>query len=306
MIVLDRVPFPDFFVAARRQAAATLESNSTPLIPRVRNAFRGRETMVTNVLLIIFGLGLVPLAKQGGAARRSLALPFAGLTGYVLATVFTPYLYVPQRYIAYTLPLFIVVLLPASGAALAGVLWPARRAPWTRVVGVLLTAGASLVLLGGRGDPSAGYSVVLNPETKMYEFVRSLPKDALIAGWPGGVIDNVPYVCRRRAFMTRENHLTFQKGYVLEMRRRIHALMIALFSDDARGLLELRDTFDVTHLIVEAEYLSKPPPYFVPFDIEVGGIWQEGHLRGFAVETALAKAAVFSEGTLTVLDLSKP
>ncbi len=261
--------------------------------------------MITSVLLIILGLGLVPLGRQDGAARRALVLPFAGVTGYVLATVFSPYLLVPQRYLAYTLPLFIVVFLPASGAALAGSLLSAPSAPWIRVVGVLLTAGASLVLLGGRGDPAVGYAIVVKSESKIYDFVRSLPKEALIAGWPAGVIDNVPYVCRRRAFITRENHLVFHEGYVLEMRRRMHALVAALFSDDARALLELRDTFGVTHVIVEAEYFSEPPRYFAPFDIEVARVWQTGHGRGFAAETAVATAAVFSDGTLTVVDLSK-
>jgi hypothetical protein len=306
MIALNRISFPDFRVETRRQVDLTLQGNSrsTPLIPPLRNAVRGRETIVTNVLLVTLGIGLVALASQGGATRRALVLPLAGIAGYVFATVLSPYLLVPQRYIAYTLPLAIVVFLPAGAAALAGAIG-SRFASWPRAAGALIAAAASLALLGGRGDPAAGYVLAVNPDIKVYDFMRSLPNDALIAGWPAGVIENVPYVSRRRAFLTRENHMVFHEGYVLEMRRRMNAVVAALFSSDASRLLELRDTFHVTHLIVEAEYFSQPPQYFIPFDVDVARVWQEGRERGFAVEEASANAVVFNEGHITVLDLSK-
>ena len=105
--------------------------------------------------------------------------------------------------------------------------------------------------------------------------------------------------------MTRENHMAFHERYVLEMRRRMRALMAGLFGSDRQGLVELRDTFGVTHLIVNAEYFSKRPSYFAPFDAEVKRIWQKGMERGFWVQGVLAKATVFSEGKLSVLDLSR-
>jgi hypothetical protein len=198
-----------------------------------------------------------------------------------------------------------VALLPASGAALAQGLSPTRWAIRTRAIGAVIAGGAVLVLVGGRGDPLVGYTRTLDAKTTIYEFVRGLPKDVLVAGWPGGVIQNVPYVSRRRAFITHETHQPTHEGYTLEMRRRMGALIDALFSDDQQGLMTLRDAFGVTHLIVDADNFLKPPSYFAPFDAEVKRTWQRGKERGFAVEGDVAKAAVFTEGNLVVLDLSR-
>jgi hypothetical protein len=301
----DRMPFPDLFVEARLQVKRTLLGGGEPLVPPVRKFVKDWDAVITDVLLLVLVFGLIPLARQEAAARRALALPLAGMVGYVLARVLTPYLYMPSRYLQYTVPLFIVVLLPAGGAALVQVLSPARWAIRARHVGAVLAAGAVLVLLGGRGDPMVGYTRVLDANTRIYEFVRHLPKDVLVADWPGGVIQNVPYVSRRRVFITYEYHQPFHEGYTLEMRRRMGAVIDALFSDDRQGLMTLRDAFGVTHLIVDANHYSKPPSYFAPFDAEVKRTWQRGKERGFAVEGAVAKAAVFREGALVILDLSR-
>jgi hypothetical protein len=127
----------------------------------------------------------------------------------------------------------------------------------------------------------------------------------LIAGWPGGTIENVSYTCRRRAFLTYETHNAHHEWYVLEMRRRMDALIMAFFSDDQRALVNLRDVFGVTHLIVSAEDFSRPPWYFAPFDSAINRAWRQGRERGFAVLRVLAQAAVWRDEKLTVLDLSK-
>lgn len=301
----NRPPFPHLLVEARAEAEAVLAYAGTPLVPAVRKLVRGHEAVVMDALLLVLALGFIPLATRNVAARRALALLLAGAVGYVLARAFAPYLYLPQRYMGYTVPLFLVVFLPASGAALAGVLSPRRWTTRARTTGAVLVGGAVLVFLGGRGDPWAGYTVALHSNTRIYDFIRGLPKNVLVAGWPGGVIDDVPYFCRRRAFVTYETHTPYHERYLLEMRRRMDALIAALFSEDQQGLIELRDTFGVTHVIVNADEFSKPPWYFAPFDTEIKRAWQRGAKRGFAVENVLAKAAVFREGKLTLLDLSR-
>jgi hypothetical protein len=302
----DWMPLPYLFVEARDQVERTLLGGGTPLVPAVRSLVKGREALVMDMLLLLLVLGLIPLARGEGAVRRALALPLAGVVGYVLARGLPPFLYVPQRYMQYTVPLFMVALLPASGAALAQGLSPTRWAIRTRAIGAVLAAGAALMLVGGRGDPLTGYyTKVFHANTRIYEFVRGLPKDVLVAGWPGGVIQNVPYVSRRRAFITHETHQPTHEGYTLEMRHRMGAVIDALFSDDQQGLTKLRDIFGVTHLIVDVDNFSKPPSYFAPFDTEVKRTWERGSERGFAVESVLAKATVFCEGKLMVLDLSR-
>jgi len=304
----DRTPFPYLLTEARMEASNTLTGAGPPLVPPVRRLMFGREAVVADVLMVVLVLGLIPLARREGAARRALTLAAAGAVGYALARALSPYLYMSDRYTQYSVPLLIVVLLPACGAALVQHLSPARWTPRLRPIGALLAGGVVLILLGGHGDPLGGLRTAGIDEAPMtlYAFVGSLPKDALVAGWPTGTaIQNVPYLSRRRAFVTSETHQPFHEGFALEMRRRMDVLIEALLGDDPRALVTLRDSFGVTHLIVDTNDFAEAPEYWAPFDAEAARTWQRGKERGFAVERAVTTASVFREGHLMVVDLSK-
>jgi hypothetical protein len=298
-------PAGDLAGNARRATHAALRRGGEPLVPPAQWLVKDREALVKDMLLVVLVLGVIPLATWDARARRALALPLAGAVGFVLARAFSPYLYAPERYTIYTFSLFMLVFLPASGLALAQILAPARSATRARALGALWVGGAALALLGGRGDPWGGYAVKLDAKPPVYQFISGLPKNALVAGWPGGVIENVSYLCRRRAFVSYETHNVHHEGYVLEMRRRMDALIGALFSDDPQRLADLRDGFGVTHLIVNRDDFARPPWYFVPFPTELRRVWGQGQANGFAVENVLARAGVLRDGKLTVLDLSK-
>jgi hypothetical protein len=247
----------------------------------------------------------IALATQKGSARRLLALPTAGVLGYLLAQNLAPYVYLPQRYITLTLPLTLVIFLPFGTAELARLLAPVIWSERAKNFGAIFATVTIIVFFGSRGNPMTGYTVVLDSQTNIYEFIRGLPKDSIIAGWPLGVLDNIPYYCRRRAFLTYENHQALHERYVLEMGRRTHALLKALFSEDPTFLAKLHDEFGVTHLIVDSDNYIKVPKYFAPFDSEINAVWQRGATAGFAIKKVLSEnTVVYREGKFTVFDLS--
>lgn len=88
------------------------------------------------------------------------------------------------------------------------------------------------------------------------------------------------------------------------MRRRMHALIDAVFAIDSVPLVHLRDDWGVTHLIVDRRYYGpSPPTYFKPFDSWIPTAVERGRDAGFEIPRQMEAATVFSDGTLAVLDL---
>jgi hypothetical protein len=165
--------------------------------------------------------------------------------------------------------------------------------------------GAVLMLAGGHVSPDAGWAVRVPTETALYRAVAALPPDAIVAGWPDGPVDNVPYLARRRALLTFETHQALHAGYLDEMRRRAGALFDAYFASTWAPVIRLRDEFGVTHVLVDRRHFGPAPPaYFAPYDAWIAAAWARGRQEGFVLaDVARTPAARFVEGPLTLLDL---
>jgi hypothetical protein len=265
---------------------------------------RYRSPLLASVAIIVL-VGYGGLTTCDPAARRLLLLPLTGLVAYLLSWLVIPYLYVPERYLKFCIPIAVVLMVPA------GVHWLFRHGrsatSSARAAGPLTIACclALVGLLGGRGSSAAGLSLrIPENEIELHHYLSSLSPDVLLAGWPT-VMDNVPYMTGRRVFVTLETHLPFHEEYVLEMRRRMTALIDAYFAGEPGPLLVLRDRFGVTHLIVDRRhYTGQTPTYFKPFDVQVARTLQ-GMTRQPEVLRQADVAGVFQAGDIIVLDLAK-
>ena len=265
----------------------------------------GRRVRIAFVLLTVASIGWVLLALRRPEARRILILPVAALLGHWLAVWLMPLLYIPSRYIRYVLPALAIVVLAAGSIGLVPERIRVRR---PRLPGriVAIFCAATLLLIGGRGSPDVGLSVRVDASDPIYEFIGSLPADSLVAGWPSGVLDNVPYVARRTAFATYETHQPFHSGYILEMRRRVDALIDAYFATTAEPLVRLQREFGVTHLLIDLGMLrNRSASYFKPFDRRVSEAMNRIGDQELEVIRQLEHAEVFRHGELAVLDLRR-
>jgi hypothetical protein len=150
-----------------------------------------------------------------------------------------------------------------------------------------------------------GLTVDVQQDSQVFEFLRRLPDASLIAGWPSDeTVDSIPFLTRRSAFVTYETHQAFHQAYLDEMRRRMRALIDAIFATDPAPLVRLRDDWGVTYLIVDLRYYGpSPPTYFKPFDGWIRVAVERGRDAGFELPRQIKPAAVFSHGSLSVLDL---
>jgi hypothetical protein len=233
-----------------------------------------------------------------------ICLPLAALIGYSVARSVAPNLYLPQRYVLFPAPITATVILAAAGAGFVSPRFSERH-PHLPALAALLLGLVTLYVLGGRGTSSAGLTVNL-PEGGLYRFVQSLPKSALLAGFPDGLANNAPYVTRRAVLISGETHQAFHAGYTDEMRTRLKAIVRALYAEDAGPLVELRERFGVTHFYFQRAHLTRPPTYFAPFDRMVRAAVAESHGKPrFLASPEATKARVYDDGNVVVLDLGK-
>jgi hypothetical protein len=251
-------------------------------------------------------IGLIISAGFSSAARRTLGLLLVVCAAYVLSAPVVPYFYLPQRYVAYAIPLLALMLLPVAIQAIARLLGPFRRRRWLAQCVVVLVCGALYLTTGGRGNYQAGLFEVPSSQQPVLRFLATLPPSTRIAAWPLDLGDNIPYFSRRQVLINSETHQVFHQGYADEMRRRMRALIDAYFASDVAPLIELRDRFGVEYLVVDEQHFAKQPPiYFRPFDawINAARANLQRSARGPEVLRQAERIAVFHNGSMVVLDL---
>lgn len=247
--------------------------------------------------------GLMPTLARSDV-RRLLIFPAVSMLLYQTAILVMPLLYFPSRYVTYSMPIAGALLIPTFLSG--GIARITGKSLGTRQVG-LLTVATCIVLVGlmsGRGTVNG--SIHVPDETKStYEFIAELPKDALIAGWPSGILDNIPYITGRRAFLTFETHQGFHEKYILETRARMNLIIDAFYAADSGPLRSLRDDYGVTHFVVdEKQFADAPPRYFKPFDDRLALMSAQLARQSF-LRTHLETATVHRSGDVAVLDLQR-
>jgi hypothetical protein len=201
-------------------------------------------------------VGLLPLVTVGvlrldwstwkNRLKPVWYLGLASLAMYFLARLFLLQLFIPDRYLMYTLNLFYCLFLAVG---LKNVLrverWPRHLA----ILALVTVAGLGAWRLEGVGlkDYSAYRA--------LYTSLESTPKDALFAGHPN-LMDAVPTFTRRRAFATYELAHPWSRGYWAKLNPRLHDFFQAYYASDPQVVVNFCRKYGVTFLIVDDRHYS--------------------------------------------------
>ncbi len=306
----DRPPFGSFVKDSMEYFRFAVEGTGYVWSLPVRRWGDRNRYAVRAVMALLFLAGTGLLALRESSVRRLLLLPVVLLPLYVLAKAVAPTLYLPQRYIVYTMPLMAVLLLPAALSALPRYFKELRKKDWAPPATVVSLCVLQFLFLGARGPDRAGFNTWAAGDGEIYVFLERLSPDSVVAGWPGPKerIENVPYLSAKTAFLTLENHEVYYRGYADEMRKRMRALIDAYYATGSGPLLRLREEFGVTHLIVDKRHLTgSPAAYFKPFGAWVTQAYLRAQKtrRGFETGRQFKAAHVYEDGTHFVLDLGR-
>jgi hypothetical protein len=199
--------------------------------------------------LAAFLLPLIMLRRHIGAARlpRPEAVVLAqvllvSLTLFFLAHLLLFRLYLPARYVQWTVPLVFGVV---GGLALGIVVeqLTARAPAFRGVLALALAAGLALY--------PAKYDAVIvgNRHPKVAAYLRTQPKDVLVAA-AAVEADSIPTFAGRRVLTSREYALPYHLGYYNQMRQRTEDLIDAYYAESPRAVLDLIDRYGVDLIVV--------------------------------------------------------
>jgi hypothetical protein len=185
----------------------------------------------------------------------------ASLLLYLAACVFIFKLFVPSRYIEFSINVFYCVAIGVCIRVAVGAVVPRSFA--FPVASTLLVILAALALYRvGIYDYSS--------EAALYRFVQSTPKTSLMAG-PPDLMDSVLTFGRRKAFVTYELSHTWYTRYWEVIKKRTFDFYRAYYAEEPAEVREFCRENGIDYLIVRDEdfsrdLLKKTQIHFEPFD----------------------------------------
>jgi hypothetical protein len=306
----DRPPFPALPSAALAPLKAAVVGDGAPLVTWLDA--RESAAWLVPMLAVLACIGFGLLAWRRVEARRLALLLLAVVLCHTLALLVEPRLFLPERYVAYAVPIVALLVLPsalgalnASGALGASGALDATDKPSLRLVPWGYTV-ALLVLFGAHGVSWSGLTVrIPESERPLHDAIARLPSAAIIAAFPSETSDSIPYLDRKSVLVARETHMPFHTRYADLMRERARALFAAYFASSPAALRSLKQRYGVTHLLLDRRHFAHRPTYFAPFDADVARAFDAGKREGFFALSVSERARVAQAGDFVLLELER-
>ncbi len=248
--------------------------------------------------------------KPNSESRKRLSI-------YILVTVSVALLfltfkpYQAYRFVMYPLMIVLSILIPVW---LVKIFTNLQNKTWSFFLPIIFISLFTLIF-ETNSQAKIGYYPVIDEESRnALNFVKTLPAESLIAGWPdirakGNVTEFIPYIAKRRVLILGKTHYPSYKGYLMEMRKRMYALTDAYFATDERAIKNLKQTFNVDYLLVDKRHFSgdyTEPKYFAPFNQYLRKAWKKGKIDGFLLADATSSAGkIYESRHYYLLDINK-
>jgi hypothetical protein len=190
-------------------------------------------------------------------------------------------MHLPSRYVLYTFPLVLLLVIAANGTSAlraVGRRWPALSQLGQRLAyhGRLCWTGVGLLALVfiyvqhnyiAFADP---LTVRIDTEAmQLYRFLYTLPKDSLIAGHPLE-LDNVPLFAQRKVLVNQEVALPYYTGYYTEVRQRLLDSLTAYYAPETVDIERFVQHYGVDYLLINRAHFTpaflRGTLYFEPFN----------------------------------------
>lgn len=248
------------------------------------------------IALIVFTLRhWQPVVSWSGFRIFCYLVP-ASLLLYVLACIFLMKLFVPRRYVEYTLNLFYCM-----GTAVF-IRVAIEHLQWRRIAFPLLSTVLILFAVVRLHNLELyDYS----GQEDLYRFLQSTPKTSLIAGHPE-LMDNIPTFARRKAFVTYELSHTWIQPYWSTIKKRTFDLFKAYYADNPEAVRNFCRTYGISYFIVRDEDFPSENPgmgrvYFAPFDSYIKTL--VGNRRSFAILDPANFPPIYQKNGIRVLQI---
>jgi len=209
---------------------------------------------------------------------RMFIFSFTAIFLYQTALIFEPYLYFPSRYLSYTIPIIFIIIVPNFTLDMMKIFTVSNSFIINEKLISIYTISIIIFIfnvIGKENQSQLAGVIQVDMDKPIFSEIKEIPRNSLLAGWPNGLIDNIPYLCIRRAYLHYETHQAFHSDYVIEMRKRFSLFLNAYFGDNINNIKKLRDEGNVTHMIINKRHFIGDvfPRYFMMFEKDISDIY---------------------------------
>ncbi len=257
-------------------------------------------------LILLLGVTTVIVVLSGNRRlipRAVWTVAGVGVTLWFAARLTLFDLYLPNRHSRWSLAAYAVVMIAVATYGLAAKLFgpssdTSRRWHWV----ALCASFVAPVVVSLALYPSASrawHQTVDHDLEGAYQYIKTLPKDTLVASHPT-LADPVPLRTRRSVLASTETWISFQLGYNAQLTPRLEASLQAAYATTWEAFDRALSAYGVDAFLVTPE-LWRTTDYSPPFDELVRKLVLEGKQRGFALDNPPADRVLYRSGDVYVL-----
>jgi len=230
-----------------------------PIYKQVHDAFRSSfwKTLITiiSILTILFLWFLCIRTSFTDIDVTLMSLLFSGTILFIAARIFILELFIPARYLEYSIFVFSFLLVLR---VLDGVPNKSIRS----ALAVITVSLIPFMLYSFKNKGLKDYSSL----SEVYEKVKHLEGKALIAG-PPSTSDQIPLFAQKSVLFSYEaSHAIYYKNYWSELKQRTYDFFQAYLSDDLDVLVEFIKKYDLDYIIIDNGFFEDTGnAYFSPF-----------------------------------------
>ncbi|MBI4155134.1 hypothetical protein HY498_03550 [Candidatus Woesearchaeota archaeon] len=217
----------------------------------------GIKTSLTKnpiALLILLSLISIFIKTKTKLPSKIKLFALSGLILYFLSFILLFKIYIPIRYL---IPVYLFLILYISNRLQKFDFTINKKLIFTLIIFILFLPHLRRDL-----------TICENPE--IYKYIETLPKTALIAGFPKD-LDCIPLYSKRSVLINDELNIPFAKNYYEKIKQRLTDLFTIYYSDNEKDLNDFCSKHKVTHILVnkdrfKSDFLEKPQVYYKPFN----------------------------------------
>ncbi len=215
-----------------------------------------KASLTKNPIIVLILLSIISMFIQTSSKLNKKLKIFAlsGLILYFLSFILLFKIYIPIRYL---LPVYLFLIFFISSRI--------NKFNFDLKKLILISLLLFLIFV-----PHLRRDLTICQDQDIYNFISTLPKDSLIAGYPKD-LDCIPLFSQRSVLINDELNIPFAKNYYEKIKVRLIDLFSAYYSDKETDIKELCKEYNLTHILVNKERfsnnsLNKELIYYNPFD----------------------------------------
>ncbi len=172
---------------------------------------------------------------------------YVSLGLFILAHIILFYLYLPHRYISYTLPLISIFFIGTW-------FYQAEELYKNKPIIIKLLTVTALLLMATQVDDDL--IRVKKQERQVLQYLSSTPIDSLIVA-PTRFASNIPAFAYRSVLVSSETDIPFHKGYYEEIKRRLAAQERIYSSSDINEIKQITKQYGIDYIVLDKQQAYK-------------------------------------------------